>query len=343
MRPMRKGGSILLVVLWSLFFLALLAAALFAHLRGTIDSARRLDNRVQGYFLARAAVAMAAATAIDMGSNAWHSTHEDWWNDPRRFNNLRVGDKGVCSLRHTGTDSSGHTNTWYGLEDENGRINLNTLPLNRTGYSILKGLFSTAGDLDAIRAGQVAAAIIDWRDTTNGVFEAEPGIAGAENDYYRGRGAGYECRNGPLGSVEELLLVRGIDEALFARVQPCLTVYPSSELININTAGRGVLLALAHSVLKVDPNAAAGMVDAVVKAREDGLVFTNRAAIVTQMENKLSTAEWTILQQIRFILGIQSSHFRAVAEGAPAGAPGERRTIEFILDRNGKIAYWRED
>ena len=33
---------------------------------------------------------------------------------------------------------------------------------------------------------------------------------GAESDYYSGLSPGYRCKNGPLDSIEELLLVRGV-------------------------------------------------------------------------------------------------------------------------------------
>ena len=59
----------------------------------------------------------------------------------------------------------------------------------------------------------VADAILDWIDTDD-----EPLEYGAEIDYYSSLSPPYAPRNGPLQSVEELLLVRGVTPAmLFGR------------------------------------------------------------------------------------------------------------------------------
>jgi len=54
-----------------------------------------------------------------------------------------------------------------------------------------------------------ADAILDFIDA-----DEEPREFGCESDYYSQRSPGYQCRNGPLMSVEELLLVRGVTPAL---------------------------------------------------------------------------------------------------------------------------------
>jgi DNA uptake protein ComE-like DNA-binding protein len=51
----------------------------------------------------------------------------------------------------------------------------------------------------------VAAAILDWMDTDD-----TPRQNGAEREYYSGMSPSYAPKNGPLESVEELLLVRGV-------------------------------------------------------------------------------------------------------------------------------------
>jgi hypothetical protein len=55
----------------------------------------------------------------------------------------------------------------------------------------------------------IVAAIIDWRDEDNSV---SPG--GAEVDYYMSLQPPHLPRNGPLQTIRELLMVRGIDRQL---------------------------------------------------------------------------------------------------------------------------------
>src|SRR5690606_37078893 len=49
----------------------------------------------------------------------------------------------------------------------------------------------------------------DWLDADD-----EPRPLGAEIDYYSGLSPAYACKNGPLETVEELLLVRGVTPRL---------------------------------------------------------------------------------------------------------------------------------
>jgi type II secretory pathway component PulK len=94
----------------------------------------------------------------------------------------------------------------YGLENESARLNLNTVLLADTAKEgnakqILMGL---PGMTDML-----AEAILDWIDADEDQRES-----GAERDYYTSLSPPYAPRNGPLGSVEELLLVRGVTPAL---------------------------------------------------------------------------------------------------------------------------------
>jgi hypothetical protein len=61
----------------------------------------------------------------------------------------------------------------------------------------------------------IADAILDWIDE-----DEEPREFGAERDFYSSLNSPYQARNGPINSIEELLLVRGVTpELLFGRDQ----------------------------------------------------------------------------------------------------------------------------
>jgi type II secretory pathway component PulK len=57
----------------------------------------------------------------------------------------------------------------------------------------------------------VADSLIDWWDKDHNIT----GINGAENDYYESLEEPYKCRNGEIPVIEELLMVRGVNEIIF--------------------------------------------------------------------------------------------------------------------------------
>jgi type II secretory pathway component PulK len=94
----------------------------------------------------------------------------------------------------------------YGLADEAGKINVNALlqldgGKGDAGYTMLMDLPNMTDD--------VANAIIDWVSPGD-----TPRSNGAKEEYYSSLTPPYHCKNGPLDSLEELLLVRGVTPQL---------------------------------------------------------------------------------------------------------------------------------
>ncbi|MCO6047592.1 general secretion pathway protein GspK [Aeoliella sp. ICT_H6.2] len=96
----------------------------------------------------------------------------------------------------------------YGLEDESARLNLNSIlvadardPDAALGRTLLMGL---PGMTEPI-----ADAILDWLDEDD-----EPREFGAERDHYSSLSPAYEPQNGPLESIDQLLLVRDVTPEL---------------------------------------------------------------------------------------------------------------------------------
>jgi type II secretory pathway component PulK len=87
---------------------------------------------------------------------------------------------------------------------------------------------------------EIVDALIDWLDADDDVT----GTGGAEEDYYKP--LGYDCKNGPLDSLDELLLVKGFDKELLIdkNLKDYLTIAPTNGKVNLNTAPVPVLIAV---------------------------------------------------------------------------------------------------
>ena len=113
----------------------------------------------------------------------------------------------------------------FGLQDESARLNINALPLLEENTGAMMPTLLAAGeqaaDVDAENiafsllmalpdmTADVADAILDWVDEDDEARES-----GAESDYYEQLPTPYSAANGPIHSVDELLLVRGVTPTL---------------------------------------------------------------------------------------------------------------------------------
>jgi type II secretory pathway component PulK len=132
------------------------------------------------------------------------------YDNPSQFSNVQLGNpddprSGRFSLVSVGDTWSGSGESRYlvryGALDESGKLNVNALiaqdPTGQVLYDALMKL--------PLMTEDVADAIVDWVDADDSIREV-----GAESAYYQGLPQPYKTKNGPLNSVEELLLVRGV-------------------------------------------------------------------------------------------------------------------------------------
>jgi general secretion pathway protein K len=98
------------------------------------------------------------------------------------------------------------------IEDEWGKIPVNSLDEDRA-----RTMFETAG-ASGERLTTLVDSFEDWIDDDD---DRRP--SGAEAEDYAA--LGYKPRNGALRTIDELRLVKGMDDRLFARLAPALTVF----------------------------------------------------------------------------------------------------------------------
>ena len=90
----------------------------------------------------------------------------------------------------------------------------------------------------------IVPAILDWLDADGDARFPN----GAEDPYYTDLKPPYRAANRPLVDPSELLLVRGVTPAIYARLRPFVVVLDGNAAINLNTASPEVLMSLAPGI-----------------------------------------------------------------------------------------------
>jgi len=176
------------------------------------------------------------------------------------------------------------------IQDEYGKINVNALVI---GSGEKQAVLNDAM-VEALRAFFVVrgleetpiAAIIDWLDEDDEVTELDDS-SGAESDYYDGLEPPYSCKDGPMDSIEELLLIKGVTKEVFFGLREeeqlplneLFTVHGHPEgRINVNTAPFEVLEAYFAALGEVSPTDSA---DSLMAQIEEQGPFTSYQDIVS--------------------------------------------------------------
>ncbi|HLN27027.1 MAG TPA: type II secretion system protein GspK [Gemmataceae bacterium] len=209
-----RKGIVLLAVLVVVVLLTL-AAYEFSDLMGAEHRAAEGNRRIlQAHILADSGVNYAAALLSNPESFT-STLNSNPYNNSAIFQSVIVQPSdqpyrqgrfsivaGVPPAGTTGTPGQPYV---FGVVDESSKINLNALmSMDSSGqiaYNVLMNLPNMTDD--------VANSIIDWMDP-----DSTPRTDGAEDDYYSSLTPPYHCKNGPLDSLEELLLVKGMTPQL---------------------------------------------------------------------------------------------------------------------------------
>src|SRR5262245_30394411 len=210
-KPTLRRGLVLILVLIVIAMLSLGAYAftnlMLAHHEASIATGRQAQSRAlvdSGATATQLFLALPEADRLDAGG---------LFDNTAKFSGAAVTDtqdpkdRGCFSVLSPSIDSEGTVSGLrHGLEDESTRLNLNVLlildkQLAGSARMLLMGLPGMTED--------VADAILDWIDTDD-----EPREFGCEIEYYSGLTPAYATKNGPVDTVEELLLVRGVTPQL---------------------------------------------------------------------------------------------------------------------------------
>ncbi len=224
----RQRGVALLATIMAVTLLTVLVLDFTTATSISYRSTANQANQLRAYYLARSGVQVGIAMiAADVRQSALSNTPrvdslQSMWALP--LPPLPV-DGGWASLS---------------IVDEARKLNINQLvgpngQVNQPFVQTLGTLFTVLG----IDPTTVIPSLIDWLDPDS---VDSPG--GAESDYYLRLVPPYEARNGPMPTIGDLRMIRGIDEPAFMRLKNFITTTPSVR-VNINTAPPEVLMAVA--------------------------------------------------------------------------------------------------
>ena len=172
------------------------------------------------------------------------SPHNPWY---------RISHQDFSSLFATGklhlhiTDLSGKLQINSLVPAAKGEAGADAAAARRSREILLRLLLSgNFGDIPEEKARALVDSLVDWIDTGD-----RESPSGAKTAYYRSLDPPYGCKNGPVDSMEELLLVKGMTRDILygtgghLGLASCMTVYGNDGTININTASPVLLQALS--------------------------------------------------------------------------------------------------
>jgi general secretion pathway protein K len=316
-KPVRKKerGVALLAVIVSIALMTLIVVDFATSAEFGFMSAANQVNEVRAYYLGRSGISIGLALlAADLRATALaHSPLIDSLSKP-------------WAAPYPSTSIDGGTAS-LSVVDEARKLNINALinPANGTvnlpAVQRMQRLFMILG-LDE----DILPALVEWVGPASLNYQGGPG-----GDFYMGLKPPYQPRSGPMPTIGDLAMVRGVDPVVFNHLRQFLTVMPEPG-VNIDTAPPEVIASLDPALMD-DPQ----LVKEIVAARAAGSFQQ-----VTDFTNLLDpTVAGRIGQQG---LTVQSQYFTISGMGTYAGI---RKTVTAVFHREmtgiGTLASWQEE
>ncbi len=215
-----RRGYVLIAVLIVVVVLSLVAYRFTDSMTGEYRAAARSADVVQARAAAVSGVHYAAAMLADpetfydvLGGDPTQDNPE--FQDVVVRTDPKTGREARFSIVSVAATGPGVYETRFAAEDEGAKLNINALIGQDPTGAVLYNALLKLPQLQGADGSEVAAAIVDWVDEDD-----EPGLSsngaasGAENEYYSSLGNPYQCKNRPLNTLGELLLVKGVTPQL---------------------------------------------------------------------------------------------------------------------------------
>ena len=189
--PLFRRGSVLVVSMW--IIIALTAVVLVLAREMVVEALATKQHLAQ----AKADAAEQGAEQFVLSVMAGELVTPGY----RDAINMEEMSMGECYVWIVHPNVDDETQPAYGLTDEASKLDLN---------SATASMFEYLPNMDY----NIAAAIVDWRDTDEDITTTQEGGQGAETNEYQMGGMAYQSKNAPFESVDELQLIYGMTDDL---------------------------------------------------------------------------------------------------------------------------------
>jgi type II secretory pathway component PulK len=205
----KRRGVVLVAVLIVVSSLSLMAYHYSDSMVSESKASDYAHRNVQARAFAESGIHY-AASMLSSPDNINNYLGGNPWNNPLMFQGISVpaeNMQGYFSIIAPPNVDNGDDPTVpnFGVIDESSKINLNSMmKLDPTGQQLHDMLVLLPNMTE-----DIANSIVAWMGGTVGITNG-----GAQNDYYTGLNPPYRCKNGPIDSIDELLLIRGVTRDL---------------------------------------------------------------------------------------------------------------------------------
>lgn len=203
-----RAGTALVVVLVVIVLLSLAAYSFSEKMVLEAEAADFAARQARARVAADSGVEYAAAI---LGGETAPGEETNLYHDPAMFGGIFVPDSlgtsgsGMFTILAPAEVDGAAQQVRFGLIDESGKLNLNALTALELEEEVLRDMFREIPGMTE----DVADSILDWIDE-----DGDPRAFGAESDVYQSLVPPYFAKDGPLESLDELLLVNGVTPAL---------------------------------------------------------------------------------------------------------------------------------
>jgi type II secretory pathway component PulK len=355
LRANNKSGIILIVVLWILVILSVLAIGLGRTARIDLALTKHRIGKLKADFLIWGAVNY-AMNQIRLGAENQPPAEDtlyqcgfvlkDGKTSEDLFKNVKLKD-GAFDISYILRDDQGRDQVCYGFQDEERRINLNGI--HKGNDKILKNLFVLL-KIDERKAEDLAAQIVDWQDADS---EKMDEAHGAEKEEYLSLPKPYPCKNAPLESLDELLLIKDMTPEIFSQIKEYVTIFPQNSAlnINVNTASDVALKAVFRFVAEQSPGVENEDVDSLVgkiiayRSGKDGIPCTadDRAiknSNISPVGLNSQESAFYMTAANNYFKGM-SDYFRVCAKATDSQYQISSRAEAVIAKENLSLLFWK--
>ena len=334
---MKKQGSVLILSIWALSFLAVFASYIGLRIRHRASILATVSQNSQ----LRRIVSSGVKKSISLIRSDFQENFTEVSAERKQFLYNNISRMGKTALGNGHFEIINDNPAYaiqgkvFGVVDEESKLNLNF-----SDWISIKRLMQFVLDVGDDEASRLADAIIGWREF--GSVELS-GFYG--NEYYSQLKYPYQTKNAEFERLEELKLVKGFGDEKYNKLLPYVTIFGDGQ-VNINTASSEVLLALGMDLITVEKILEVRRGEDGLEGTLDDFIFQRVFDVASDIASRIDiTAEE--MKQIDFINSLDllkiDSYFYSILCKASSGKDGMiyyARVVYGVLEN--QIMYWRE-